>query len=289
MEEKRVYRYQIVKGLMILSAVLLIGTLAKIQLLNPYYSNKASSTTLNQNTIYPSRGLFYDRNGVPLVINYPTYDLYVTLREMDKHMDTALFCKLLNISKETFVLNLDKDWRSGKYSKSVPFVFMKSIPPHEFLPFQENAFRFPGFEGMLRSIREYPQPHGANFLGYISEVTKEEIERSEGIYKLGDYIGASGLEKYYEEAIRGTNGVEFVLKDNLGREVGSYNGGKLDRKAVSGHDAMLSIDLELQKFGDSLMQHKVGGIVAIEPSTGEILCQVTSPTFNPNLLSIHND
>ncbi|MBK9726805.1 MAG: penicillin-binding protein 2 [Saprospiraceae bacterium] len=289
MQEKQILRFRIVKIFMILCASILVITLAKIQLFNPYYSNKASSTTLNQNTIYPSRGLFYDRNGKLLVINYPTYDLYVTYKEVSKEMDTALFCQLLNIPMSSFQENLEKDWRSGKYSKSVPFVFLKSIPPEVFLPFQENVFRFPGFEGLLRSIREYPEPHGANFLGYISEVTKEEIERSEGIYKLGDYIGTSGLEKFYEEIIRGVNGVEFVLKDNLGREVGQFDFGKLDRKAVSGLDAQLSIDIELQKFGDSLMLNKVGGIVAIEPETGEILCQITSPTYNPNLLSIHNN
>jgi penicillin-binding protein 2 len=289
MEDKRIKRYQIVKGLVIVCSATLIITLAKIQLFNPYYSNKASSTTLNQNTIYPSRGLFYDRNGKVLVINYPTYDLYVTYKELMPGMDTTLFCELLHISKETFEENLDKDWSTGKYSRSIPFVFLKSIPPEVFLPFQENSFRFPGFKGLLRSIREYPEPHGANYLGYISEVTKEEIERSDGKYRLGDYIGTSGLEKIYEDAIRGSNGVEFVLKDNLGREVGHFEHGKLDKEAVSGSDIKMSIDIELQKYGDTLMQNKVGGIVAIEPSTGEILCQVTAPTYNPNLLSIHNN
>ncbi len=289
MEDKKFSRYQIVKGFLLLCGVALVGILAKIQLFNPYYSNKASSITLNQNTIYPSRGLFYDRNGKLLVINYPTYDLYVTYRDVMPEMDTTMFCKLLHISRETFIQNLDKDWSSGKYSKAIPFVFLKSIPPESFLPFQENSFRFPGFEGLLRSIRVYEEAHGANYLGYISEVTKEEIDRSDGRYKLGDYSGTSGLEKFYEEYIRGVNGVEFVLKDNLGREVGPFDHGKLDKKAVSGYDMQLSIDVELQKLGDSLMLNKVGGIVAIEPSTGEILCQITSPTYNPNLLSIHNN
>jgi penicillin-binding protein 2 len=289
MEDKRIFRYQLIKGIVITCCVILIIALTKIQLLNPYYSNKASSITLNQNTIYPSRGLFYDRNGKLLVINYPTYDLYVTYKELFQQMDTSLFCSLLHISKETFIENLDKDWTSGKYSKSIPFVFMKSISPEVFLPFQENSFRFPGFKGQLRSIREYQEAHGANYLGYISEVTKVEIDDSDGRYKLGDYSGTSGLEKIYEEFIRGVNGVEFVLKDNLGREVGKFEHGRLDKNAVSGYDIQLSIDSQLQEYGDSLMQNKVGSIVAIEPETGEILCQITAPTYNPNLLSIHNN
>lgn len=289
MEDKRILRYQVLMGFIICSAIGLIFTLAKIQLFNPYYSNKASSITLNQNIIYPPRGLFYDRNGKILVINYPTYDLYVTYKDVSPSMDTNMFCELLHISKETFQSNMEKDWKSGKYSKSIPFVFLKSIPLDVFLPFQENAFRFPGFDGLLRSIREYPQPHGSNFLGYISEVNKDDIDRSDGLYKPGDYIGTAGLEKFYEEEIRGTNGVEFVLKDNLGREVGPFEYGKLDRKANSGLDAILGIDLELQQFGDTLMKNKVGGILAIEPATGEILCQITAPTYNPNLLSIQNN
>ncbi len=289
MEEKKIVRIQIIKIILLLSAGILIFSLAKIQLFNPFYSTRASTITLNQKIIYPSRGLLYDRNGKLLVINYPTYDLYVTYKDMDPNMDTSLFCKLLGIEKNRFISNLDKDWKSGKYSKSIPFIFLKSITPEVFLPFQENQFRFPGFRGELRSIRGYPEAHGANFLGYISEVSQDDIDKSEGYYKLGDYIGSAGLEKYYEEQIRGENGIQFILKDHLGREVGPFENGKLNRKAISGTDLQLSIDIELQKFGDSLMQHKVGGIVAIEPETGEMLCQISSPGFDPNLMAIHNN
>ena len=289
MEEKKIVRIQIIKIMLLISAGILIVSLAKIQLFNPFYSSRASTITLNQKIIYPSRGLLYDRNGKLLVINYPTYDLYVTYKDLDPDMDTSLFCKLLGIEKSRFISNLDKDWKSGKYSKSIPFVFLKSITPEVFLPFQENQFRFPGFRGELRSIRGYPEPHGANFLGYISEVSQDYIDKSDGYYKLGDYVGSAGLEKYYEEQIRGENGIQFILKDHLGREVGPYENGRLNRKAISGTDLQLSIDIELQKFGDSLMQHKVGGIVAIEPETGELLCQISSPGFDPNLMAIHNN
>lgn len=289
LQEKKIVRYQIIKGILWVMTFVLVFALAKIQLFNPQYSAKASSITLNQNIIYPSRGLIYDRNGKILVINYPTYDLYATYNSIRKEMDTALFCKLLKIDKSRFESAFNKDWKSGKYSKSVPFIFLKSIPPEVFLPLKENLFRFPGFSSELRSIRGYPEPHGANFLGYISEVTQNDIVQGEGNYRPGDYIGCTGLEKYYEDQLRGENGIEFILKDHLGREVGLYENGQLNRAAVSGYDMQLSIDLELQRYGDSLMQHKVGGIVAIEPSTGEILCQVTAPTFDPNLMSVHNN
>lgn len=289
LRDRYILRYQLIRGMVILAAAMLVIALAKVQLFNPKYSTRASSITLNQNFIYPSRGLLYDRNGKLLVINYPTYDLYMTYHAVSPEMDTSLFCSLLHIDRERFGNAMQKDWKSGKYSKSVPFIFMKSIPPDVFLPFAENLFRFPGFSSELRSIRGYPEPFGANFLGYISEVTAEEIQQSEGAYRPGDYIGCAGLEKYYEQEMRGVNGVEFVLKDNLGRNVGPYENGRLDQKAISGKDIQLGIDLELQRYGDSLMQNKVGAVVAIEPATGEILCQVTAPTFDPNLMSVHNN
>lgn len=289
MQELQAGKYQVIKILSILCALVLVLALARIQLFNPDYSSRASSITLNQRTIYPARGLFYDRTGKIMVINSPTYDLYVTYKDVSPSMDTALFCSLLQIDKARFESQLEKDWKAKKYSKSVPFIFLKSIPPEIFLPFQENLFRFPGFRGELRSIRAYPVNFAANILGYISEVSDEDIEISEGEYKPGDYIGAAGIEKYYEQDIKGQNGVEFILKDNLGREVGSFEQGKKDRKAISGKDIQLSIDLDLQKFGDSLMKNKVGSIVAIEPSSGELLCMLTAPSYDPNLMSVHNN
>jgi len=287
-DEKKI-RFNIIRVVVILMAVMLIGTLAKFQLLDPFYANKANVTTLNQNIIFPARGLFYDRNGKLLVINYPAYDLYVTYKNINKDIDTAHFCSLLGITKEMFIENLNKDWHMGKYSKSIPFVFLKNIDSRTFLAFQENLFRFSGFFPVLRSVREYPESNGAHYLGYISETTPQQISNSEGAYKLGDYIGASGLEKRYEDYIRGEKGVKFILKDNLGREVGPYDNGRLDKDARSGLDMMIGIDLELQKYGEKLMKNKVGSIVAIEPSTGEILALVSSPNYDPNLLSFNRN
>jgi len=287
--DHRNIRYQIVFGMVIIIALIYTFYLMKLQLLNPYYSDKAKSITLNQNIIQPSRGLFYDRNGKLLVINYPAYDINVNYNRLDKNMDTTELCRLLNIPKEKFSEMITKDWSSGKFSKSIPFVFIKNMEASEFLKFQENLFRFPGFSGSLKAIREYPIAHGANFLGFTSEVNKFDIDQNEGIYKLGDYKGAAGIEKKYEQYIRGEKGIQFILRDNLGREVGPYLKGSLNKDAKSGLDVQVAIDIELQKYGDSLLQNKVGSIVAIEPSTGEILAMNTSPTFDPNLLSINQN
>ncbi len=282
-------RFSMLKIFVFLCGAVLVLMLFKIQLIDQIYTTKAQAITLNQNTVYPVRGLFYDRKGRPLVINYPTYDILATYNEIRPDMDTALFCALLQIDREKFSSGLTKDWSSGKYSKSIPFVFLKNASPEHVSTFQENLYRFPGFNTLLRSIRVYPHNFGANFLGYISEVSKSEIDQSGGEYKIGDYIGSSGLEKQYEAQIKGEKGVHFVLKDNLGRAVGAYEGGKLDRPAISGSDVYISIDLDLQIYCDSLMMNKVGSIVAIEPKTGEILAMCTAPSYNPNMLAIHAD
>jgi len=286
-QDSRKFRFILLRAFLVILALVFIFNLAKLQLFDPYYINKASATTLNQKTIFPARGLFYDRNGKLLVINYPAYDLYATYKEIKPGMDTQKLCRLLNIDEETFKINLEKDWSSNKYSKSVPFVFLKNLDSRTLLTFQENLYQFPGFYPTLRAVRKYPEPYGAHYLGYISEVNKRDIDQSEGLYKLGDYIGVTGLEKQYEEYLKGEKGVHFVIKDKLGREVGSFENGRLDRDAISGYDMMLSIDVELQKYGEELMKHKVGSIVAIEPSSGEILAAVSSPNFDPNLLSFN--
>ncbi len=275
--------------ILIICGVLLISILARYQLLDPFYTDKANATTLIQKTIEPSRGLFYDRKGKILVINYPAYDLYATYKNINEDMDTGKFCSLLNITKEAFIENLNKDWSSKIYSKSVPFIFLKNIEPETFLRFQENIFQFPAFTPYLRSVREYPWPHGAHFLGYMSEVKKSDIENESDDYRLGDYIGVNGLEKQYEDYIKGSKGVKFILRDKLGQEVGTYQNGKLDRSAEAGADLFLSIDMDLQKYGEELLQNKSGSIVAIEPETGEILALVSSPNFNPNLLSVNRN
>lgn len=201
-------------------------------------------------------------------------------------MDTQKLCRLLNIDEETFKINLEKTGLLINIQNPY-LLFFKNLDSRTLLTFQENLYQFPGFYPTLRAVRKYPEPYGAHYLGYISEVNKRDIDQSEGLYKLGDYIGVTGLEKQYEEYLKGEKGVHFVIKDKLGREVGSFENGRLDRDAISGYDMMLSIDVELQKYGEELMKHKVGSIVAIEPSSGEILAAVSSPNFDPNLLSFN--
>ena len=239
--------------------------------------------------MYPSRGLIYDRDGELLVNNKAMFDLMVTYNQMDPEMDTVEFCQLLNITKEEFKEKLTKNWRSGRYSKRVPFPFLKKISSESFARFQEHMFKFPGFFIQVRNVRSYPHSSGAHLLGFISEVNPTQIEKSEGKYQSGDYIGASGLELAYEDSLRGVKGVEYVLKDNLGRVVGDYKEGNDNRHATRGRGLVTSIDIELQSYGEELMQNKTGSIVAIDPKTGEILTMISMPTYDPNILSINRD
>lgn len=288
LKEKEI-KFLSLRVIIVINVLILIAILAKYQLFDPFYSVKANATTLIQKNIEPERGLFYDRKGKILVINYPAHDLYVTYKNIKPDFDTAKFCNLLKISKETFKENLEKDWSSNTYSKSVPFVFLKNIEPETFLSFQENIFQFPAFTPYLRSVREYPKPNGAHFLGYMSEVKKSDIESSDGEYRLGDYIGVSGLEKQYENYIKGSKGVQFVLRDKLGQEVGAYLNGELDRNAEAGADLILGVDIDLQSYCEELLKDKAGSIVALDPSSGEILCLASSPNYNPNLLSVNRN
>jgi penicillin-binding protein 2 len=229
----------------------------------------------------------YDRNDRLMVYNNPIYDIKVTFNQIDPGMDTALFCRLLKIDRDEFMSRINKDWANHQFSKSVGFVFMQNVSPRIFTRFQEFLHEFPGFYFELRNVRGYPEPHAAHLLGYISEVDKQIVAMSEGMYSQGDYIGITGIEQQYESHLKGEKGVSYVFKDNLGRIVGAVNEGRLDSSAVTGKDLMLTIDLELQKYAEQLMQGKRGSIVCLEPETGEILAMVSAPAFDPSLLTIH--
>ncbi len=288
-DKKNKVRQHIIRGVFIFAAALLAIWALKLQLLDSSFRQKANATAIDKYTQYPARGLVYDRHGELLVYNDPMYDLLVTVNQVDPEMDTALFCRLLGITPETFEENINPDWSSGRYSRSVPFVFLDKISADRFAAFQENMYRFPGFSAQLRNARGYPHQNGAHLLGYIREVNRQEVERSEGVYVSGDYIGASGLEASYEQDLRGRKGIRYLLRDNLGRTVGSYQNGALDTPAVSGRDLISSIDLDLQRYGEWLMQNKIGGIVAVEPATGEILSMISSPSYDPHELTISNN
>lgn len=282
-------RQQTIQIVLVACAVALVLKAAQIQLFDDALSRRADATTIHKMTVYPPRGLVFDRNDSLIVNNNAMYDLMVTYNQINPGMDTAKFCNLLGITPEDFKAYLKKDWRSGKFSRSVPFVFMKKLSTVTYARLQECLYEFPGFFVQVRNIRAYPYSAGAHVLGYINEVDPRDIEKGNGVYASGDYIGAAGLESEHEARLRGKKGYTFLLKDNLGRIVGSYNEGKSDSLPVSGDDLVSSIDARLQKYGEDLLVNKTGSIVAIEPSTGEILAMVSGPTYDPNELTMTKD
>ena len=282
-------RHIIIRLFFTITAGILIMRALQLQVLDSSYESRATATAIDQQVIYPARGTVYDRKDRILVYNDPTYDLMVTFNQVDPEMDTAVFCELLRISPQYFKEALNKDWRDPRYSKSVPFPFLTKISARDFSRFQERLYQFPGFRPVLRHVRGYPHKNAAHLLGYIREVNREEVDNSKGEYIPGDYIGTSGLELFYEKELKGKKGIRFVLKDNLGREVESFKKGALDQKPISGKDLVTTIDLELQAYGEQLMQNKIGSIVMIDPSTGEVIAMVSTPTYDPNILAIDRD
>jgi len=257
-----------------------IGRLFYLQVLDDSYIFSAENNATRKNIIYPNRGLIYDRNGELLVYDDAAYDLMVIPRQV-KEIDTAEFCSLLSITDSIFVAKMT---RAKKYSRYKPSLFIAQITKEEFGYIEEKLFKYPGFFVQVRSLRKYPYPIAAHTLGYIGEVNRKEIEKYP-YYKQGDYIGKSGLERFYEKELRGKKGAKVVMVDVHNREKGSYRDGKYDSIAVPGQTLYLSIDAELQAYGEKLMQNKIGSIVAIDPQTGEILSFITSPVYDPNLLS----
>lgn len=273
-------------GVFGIAAIALLLKAVQLQLLSPVYRAKADAITIERDVLDPSRGVVYDRNGQLLVFNNAMYDLMVTYKQIDPAMDTTKFCRLLGITDSAFLANINKNWTSGMFSKSVPFPFMTMITPEVYARFQEHLNEFPGFFMKVRNVRGYPQHNAGQVLGYINEVNEKHIRDSVGIYESGDYIGATGLERYYESVLRGRKGVRFILKDNLGRFVGPWKEGKLDTAAIQGKDLVSTLDIKLQALGEKMLYGKIGSIVAIEPKTGEILAMVTSPTFDPTQMII---
>lgn len=256
--------------------------LAQLQLLDDTYIRYAQQNVLQEQTIYPARGLIYDRHGELLVYNDAIYDLSV-IPDQVKNLDTTLFCETLGITKESFVLRFERMKKSKGYAPYRPQLFEKQLTIPIYAAFQERMYDFPGFFVEVRTDRKYQHSNAAHIMGYIGEVNDRDIERSEGYYRMGDFIGISGVERSYEEVLRGKKGVRFVLVDSKNRTQGRYKEGLFDTPAVSGQNIRLSIDQQLQELGEKLMQNKVGSVVAIEPTTGEILSMVSMPTYDPNL------
>ena len=274
---------------MVAAAILLVKV-ASIQIFDPSYAQQAEARTLDKQTLYPSRGLIFDRTGELLVYNNPIYDITALYDKIDRgKIDSVKFCELLEIPIEAYTQNLNKPWSSSQYSKSVPFTFLRHVTPDRFAAFQESLYEFPGFTPVLRNVRGYRYPTAPHALGHISEVDQATVDQSMKEYVIGDYIGTSGLEKTYESALKGRKGISYVLRDNRGRKVGTVNEGKLDSAAVSGVDIQVSLDILLQMYGDSLLNGKKGSIVCLEPATGEILAMNSAPGYDPAALTIHRN
>lgn len=282
---KRIYEYRkfVLGGIAFMVVICYIARLAFLQLSDDNYKNKADNNAFFNNVLYPSRGVIYDRNGTLLVYNQPAYDIMVVMREVE-NLDTLDFCRTLGISREDFDQRMEsiKDIRKNPgYSTYTQQLFMAQIPAEYFSVFQEKQFRFHGFSMRERTIRRYATEHCAHVLGDVAEVSQKEIENDE-YYEPGDYIGKQGVERSYETELRGVKGVQRLLRDARGRIQGHYRNGELDIQPIPGKNLTLSIDATLQELGERLMEGKMGAIVAIEPKTGEILCMVSSPSYDPH-------
>ncbi len=273
-------RRYVIAAIFTLVAFIFLVRLFFVQVLDDQYKLDADNNVLRHIVKYPARGLIYDRNGELLVYNEAAYDLMVTPRQMKEEFDTLAFCELMEISKEEFIEKVNKAKAYSYYKSSI---FIKEISARSYARIQEQLFKFPAFYVQTRTLRSYPQKTAAHILGYVGEASPKVIEQNP-YYRSGDHIGISGLEMEYEEVLRGKRGVKIVMVDVFNREKGKFRNGIYDSTAVSGKNLQLSLDAELQAYGERLMQNKKGSIVAIDPRTGEVLALISMPTYDPNLL-----
>ena len=274
-EQRRI----IIIALMVALMGIYLIRLFSMQVIDRKYKDLARNNAIREVVQQPPRGLIYDRNDSLLVYNEAAYDLMVIPKKV-RDFDTADLCNILEITKEDLIQRLEK---ARKYSSLLPYVFAQQIGKEDYGYLQEKLYKFPGFYVQPRTLRAYPEPIAAHILGYIGEISENQL-KEDSYYQMGDYIGISGIEKAYEEELRGVKGKKMVLVDVHNREHGSYRNGEFDIAAVPGSNLWCTIDMQLQRYGEQLMANKKGSIVAIEPSTGEILCIVSSPSYDPNLL-----
>ena len=272
-------RKVLLPSIVIITASLLLIRIFFLQIVDDTFKLKSENNAIKIKYDYPERGYIYDRNNKLMVANQPSYDIMVIPRDV-KNIDTLQFCSLLDISKEEYIKKMTK---AKVYSPMLPSVFLSQLNKLEYAAFQEKIRKFEGFYIQKRSLRDYQEHFGANVFGFITQVN-EAIIKQNPYYVGGDLIGKQGVEESYELELRGQKGVKYILKDKFNREIGSYKEGIYDTVAKQGKDVTLSIDAELQKYGEELMVNKWGGIVALEPKTGEILALVSAPDFDPGLL-----
>lgn len=279
-------RSTIIRLIIVLFALILIIKLFYIQVISDVYAKKSASLSIRKITEFPDRGLITDRNGEIIVFNEDTHDLVLHYPFRRKEFDLESFCKLVRLPEEEVEDHLENAYASRYNGKGL---FFKNMSSSDFARIQEGLFQFPQFSIESRSDRKYRHNVGAHTLGYVAEISRHELNRDkEGYYDIGEYIGKSGLEKHYETHLRGAKGQQFFLKDNAGRLKERYNAGSDDTKSEIGKELKISLDVLIQTYGEKLLQGKTGSIVAIEPSTGEILAMVTSPGYTPDMFAIKN-
>lgn len=277
--ERRKY---VIGGFIVVIALIYIVRLYGLQIADSRYKSYADNNAFLHKTIYPSRGLIYDRNGKLIVFNQPAYDVMMIPRDV-QNFDTLDFCNTINITSEQLQKRIAEMKKSAGYSSYTPQRLITHLSAQDYGRLQEKLYRFPGLYIQKRILRQYERPVAANVLGTIREVSMKDIER-DPYYQRGDYCGDLGIEKSYDRHLRGVKGVEVLIRDVHGRIQGHYDNGSHDEAPVSGRNLKLGIDLDLQQYAESLMVNKIGAIVAIEPATGEILAMVSAPTYDPNLL-----
>lgn len=273
-------RKYVIQGIFVILTIILLANLFYIQIGTDKYFINANSNALRKSYIFPARGVILDRNNKILAQNQPTYDLIVTPK-LVKPFDTLSLCKIIGIDMSTFREKLEKATIRSRFQASI---FQKLLSVQTYAALQEKLANYEGFEVQKRTIRYYPDSIAAHFLGYMREVNATDLEKFDGYYKSGDYIGRTGIEKQYEVNLRGTKGVTHILYNSKNVAQGKYADGKLDSMAISGEQLTSTIDSRIQKLGEELLANKVGSIVAIEPATGEVLAFVSSPGYEPNKL-----
>ncbi|MFM7815327.1 MAG: penicillin-binding protein 2, partial [Flavobacteriales bacterium] len=250
-----------------------------LQVVNTSWSDQARALTEEEIPLYPPRGIIYDRTGKMLVTNQTVYNLMVVPKKV-LPFDTTSFCSLLRIKKEDIDNLFAKAKSRGEYHR--PQLLVEQISPADYAAISEQLYRFKGFYAETRTLRVYPQRVGALFLGDVGKISPEEFKRDPYYTKL-EYLGKSGIEKAYELELRGEKGINYAFRDNVGN-IKEHSGDKSDKPAIQGKDLVCTMDADLQAYGEKLMQNKRGCVVAIEPSTGEVLAMISAPTFDPNLL-----
>ena len=283
------YRYEnrkfVILGIVVGIVLLFVARLFQLQILDDEYKKHADSNAFLEKTVYPSRGVMYDRTGKLLVYNQPAYDVMVCMRNV-KGLDTLALCESLGITQEFFekrMVDIQNKRLNPGYSNYTDQLFLGQLTVEEFAKFQEQLYKFQGFSVQRRSIRQYTYPVAGHLFGDLGEVSKKEMAKDE-YYVRGDYIGKQGIESFYEKQLRGEKGTEVLLRDAYGRIKGNYLDGEMDVEPVPGKNLTLSLDIELQQLAERLLENKIGSVVAIEPETGEVLCMASSPTFDPRML-----